>query len=84
MNKTHHKTVAAVFERPTRANIRWGEIESLVVALGGEVLEREGGRVALVLNGVRATFHRPHPKPETKKGAVEAVRKFLGSAGIKP
>jgi hypothetical protein len=33
---------------------------------------------------VIAVFHRPHPQPETKKGAVEAVRQFLMSAGVKP
>ena len=84
MNTAHHKTLTAIFERPTRADIRWFEIESLVAALGGEALERKGSRVALVLNGVRATFHRPHPKPDTKKGAVEAVRTFLVNAGIQP
>jgi hypothetical protein len=31
-----------------------------------------------------AVFHRPHPRPETKKGAVDAVRQFLINAGVKP
>ena len=36
------------------------------------------------LNGVVATFHEPHPKRETSKGAVESVRDFLTVAGVVP
>ena len=84
MNNAHRKTLEAIFARPTKADIRWAEIEALVRGCGGSVQEREGSRVALILNGVRTTFHRPHPKPTTKKGAVDAVRLFLTNAGVKP
>jgi hypothetical protein len=84
MNKAQQTTLNAVFERPTKANIRWSAIESLIRALGGEVRERAGSRVAAKLNGVTAIFYRPHPRPETKKGAVDAVRQFLVNAGVKP
>ena len=36
--------------------------------------ERSGSRVWLPLNGVRAVFHRPYPRPEAKRAAVHAVR----------
>jgi hypothetical protein len=84
MNKARQATLSAVFARPTKADIRWSAIESLIRALGGEVTERVESRVAAGLNGVTAVFHRPHPRPETKKGAVEAVRQFLMNAGVKP
>jgi hypothetical protein len=84
MNKAHQGTLGDVFLRPTRANIRWLAIESMIRVLGGEVSERAGSRVAAKLNGVTAVFHRPHPRPETKKGAVDAVRQFLINAGVKP
>jgi len=84
MNKAQQSTLNAVFARPTRADIRWSSIESLIRALGGEVIERAGSRVAARLNSVTAIFHRPHPRPETKKGAVDAVRLFLTNAGVKP
>ena len=84
MNKAQRGTLSAIFARPTRAGIRWSAIESLTRALGGEISEREGSRVAVRLNGVTAIFHRPHPRPETKKGAVDAVRQFLTNAGVKP
>ncbi len=84
MNKGQQSTLSAVFDRPTRADIRWAAVESLIRALGGEISQREGSRVAIRLNGITAIFHRPHPRPETKKGAVDAVRKFLINAGVKP
>jgi len=84
MNKARQATLNALFIRPTKADIRWSAIGSLIRALGGEVTERAGSRVAARLNGVTAIFHRPHPGPETKKGAVEAVRQFLMNAGVKP
>jgi hypothetical protein len=84
MNTAQQGTLNAIFVRPTRAAIRWTAIESLIRALGGEISERAGSRVAAKLNGVTAVFHRPHPRPETKKGAVDAVRRFLANAGVKP
>ena len=84
MNKAQQATLNAVFARPTKPDIRWSAIESLIHALGCEVTERAGSRVGARLNGVIAVFHRPHPRPETKKGAVDAVRKFFINAGVKP
>lgn len=84
MNKSQQETLEAIFARPTRAGILWSAIESLIRSLGGEITEREGSLVAIRLNGVIAVFHRPHPRPETKKEAVEAVRQFLIHAGVKP
>jgi hypothetical protein len=84
MNKAQRTVLTAIFSRPTRSDIRWTDVETLIIAQGGEVTERAGSRVAITLNGVRAIFHRPHPQPTTKKGAVDAVRMFLSNAGIKP
>jgi hypothetical protein len=69
---------------PSKADIRWTEIEALAIDGGGTVQEREGSRIAMALNGVRANFHRPRPKPTTKKGAVDAVRLFLTNAAVQP
>ncbi len=82
MDSKHQKTLTAIFAEPTRANIVWNDIESFFFALGGEVSEGRGSRVRVVLNGVRAVFHRPHPEKETDKGAVKSVRRFLLEAGV--
>ena len=74
----------AVYERPERSDIAWRDIESLFVALGGELSEGAGSRVRVALGGVRAVFHRPHPERVTDKGAVKTVRRFLQTVGVEP
>jgi len=80
----HRKTLHAILEDPVRANILWTDIESLLIACGAEISEGRGSRVRIVLNGVRAVFHRPHPQKETDKGAVMSMRRFLTEAGVQP
>ena len=67
---------------PVPVDIRWNEIEALFRALGAEIGEGSGSRVRVALGGVRAVFHRPHPSPEIKRGAVRSVRDFLVAAGV--
>jgi hypothetical protein len=80
----HRKTLRAVFEDPVRANLKWTDIENLLRGLGGELSEGRGSRVRIYLKGVRAVFHRPHPAPETDKGAIKSVRRFLVEVGVQP
>jgi hypothetical protein len=40
--------------------------------------------VEVFLFGVVRVFHRPHPLPDTDKGAVAAIRKWLEENGVKP
>jgi hypothetical protein len=84
VDSKHRKTLEAIFEKPERANILWIDIENLLVALGAEITDGNGSRRRVALKGVRAVFHRPHPRKETDKGAVKSVRKFLEAAGVKP
>jgi hypothetical protein len=80
----HKKTLITIFKVPVNSSIVWKDIEVLFTALGGEISEGRGSRVRVALNGVRAVFHRPHPKKETDKGAVVSVRRFLQEAGVEP
>ena len=73
-----------IFSRPTLGTIKWGDIEALFRALGAKVEERAGSRVAVVLDQSVQIFHRPHPGPDTDKGAVAAVRTFLTNNNIRP
>jgi len=84
VNKRHQKTLDAIFRTPTSAGIVFSEIEALVMHLGGEVLEREGSRVKLVLGEVNWRCHRPHPGKEARKYQVEQAREFLQRAGFEP
>ena len=84
MRASHRKTLEAIFARPVRGGIRWAEIEALFRELGAEVTEREGSRIGVFLFGEVRVFHRPHPSPDTDKGAVASVRKWLEANGVEP
>ena len=84
MQGKHRRTLEAVFENPVRADIRWKDIESLLGACGAEITEGRGSRVRVALRGIRAVFHRPHPRKETDRGAIVSMRRFLTEAGIRP
>ncbi len=84
MNAGQRKTLQHIFERPTRADVRWSRIEGLVGALGGAVTEGRGSRVRFRLGDRVATFHGPHPKRVTGKATLEDVRRFLENAGVLP
>lgn len=66
------------------ANLRWANVAALLRVLGAEMSEREGSRVGVKLHGRRLVLHRPHPVPELRKYAVEAIRDFLTNAGVGP
>ncbi len=82
MSPKHRRTLEAIFANPVRANVPWKDIESLLAALGAEISEGRGSRVRVALGGVRAVFHRSHPRKETDKGALLSMRRFLSEAGV--
>lgn len=84
MNKKHQKTLELIFKTPVQSGIEWKECESLLKNLGAEISEGNGSRVRIVLNGVKAVFHRPHPRKEIDKGALVSLKKFLINADIMP
>ena len=84
MKRKHLRTLEAIFIHPTSANIHWRDIEALFNELGAEISEREGSRIAVVLFSEVRVFHRPHPSPDTDKGAVVSVRKWLEQHGVEP
>ncbi len=82
MKAKHRKILRAVFAMPTRANIKFTDIESLLVSLGGEVKEGAGSRMSVTVFGKTVFFHRPHPGKEAKKYQVENAREFLQTIGV--
>lgn len=84
MGSRHHRTLLAVFEEPTRANIAWEDIERMLIHFGATTEERAGSRVAFSLNGRRAVLHRPHPAKEAKQSLVRSVRDFCAECGLTP
>ena len=84
MSKKHERTLAAIFSDPLPANVKWRDVEALFATLGAQLVEGRGSRVTIFLNEAKATFHRPHPRPDNDKGALRAVRRFLLQAGVRP
>ena len=84
MKKRHKATLELIFARPVSGSIRWADIEALFVALGAEISEREGSRIGVFLFDEVRVFHRPHPSPDTDKGAVTSIRKWLDAYGVRP
>jgi len=83
MNARHRKTLAAIRAKRT-SPIEWRRLESLFKALGAKVIEGRGSRVRFELNGVVATFHRPHPAKDAQNYQIRDARDFLDRAGVKP
>ncbi|MCK5200122.1 MAG: type II toxin-antitoxin system HicA family toxin [Spirochaetales bacterium] len=84
MKTKHQKILVAIFTTPTRANIKFADIESLLVSLGGLVKEGAGSRMSVNISGKTIFFHRPHPGKEAKKYQVENAREFLQRIGVEP
>ncbi len=84
VNRKHAATLERIFARPSRANVRWADVEALFRALGATISEGRGSRIRVEIEGHRAVFHRPHPSPYTDKGALSAVRLFLETVGVQP
>lgn len=84
MNTKHRKTLRAIFAKPTSPSIVFTDIEALLVALGGQVHEREGSRVKITIKDEQWRCHRPHPGKEAKRYQVEEIRELLERIGVHP
>ncbi len=82
MNTKQRRTLEAVFAQPTRHDVAWADVDSLLRALGAEITQGRGSRVRVVLGGRRAVLHQPHPQRTCLPGMVRAVRDFLSEAGV--
>ncbi len=84
MRMKHRRTLRRIFANPTPSDIRWVEMEALLLAVGVEVVERSGSRVGLRKGDERMVVHRPHPGPETGKATVRSISRFLERVGVTP
>jgi hypothetical protein len=78
------RILEGIFAEPVCASIAWHDVESVLSALGAELIEGRGSRVRVALNGVRAVFHEPYPEKEINRGMVRSLRSFLIAAGVQP
>lgn len=84
MNARQSRTLELIYSLPVPASLEWLRIESLLISLGAQVVEGHGSRVRFELNGIIATFHRPHPTKEAMPYQVRDARALLEQAGVHP
>ena len=84
MNSKHRKTLISVFSDPVPLSLEWRRIEILLLAVGCELIEGQGSRIAFKRGDLRADFHRPHPGKEAKPYQVRAAREFLKKLEVTP
>lgn len=84
LNSRHRRTLQSVFAEPVDGNIDWSRIETLLRALGCNVLEGAGSSITVEMSGVRAHFHRPHPGRAALRYRVKDTREFLRRIGVEP
>ncbi|MCU1730288.1 MULTISPECIES: type II toxin-antitoxin system HicA family toxin [unclassified Pseudomonas] len=84
MNNHQRSTLKLIFSKPLPKSLEGSRIESLLNSVGAAVIEGSGSRVRFDLNGVIATFHRPHPDKHAKPYQVRDARLFLEQAGVTP
>jgi len=84
MNAKQKKTLAMIFERPTRPDISWQETVSLLLAIGVIMQEGKGSRVRFGKGSSNLHIHKPHPAKVLRKYSVDLVRDFLIEIGEKP
>lgn len=78
----HSKTLDQI--RGLNGGLHWSKVEKLLKSYGAEVHEGRGSTVTFVVDGVKLTVDRPHPRRECGKGLVKRVRAYLETIGKLP
>jgi hypothetical protein len=84
MNSKQRKTLEAIFAKRIPKTLPWNDIESLLMAVGCELEEREGSAVVFDKDGEIFHAHRPHPQKEVMPYVIKEVRAYLERTGEKP
>jgi len=84
MNNKNRKTLLSIFENPVRKNIKWSDVEKLVLAVEGTIFQGAGSRVRIVVGGVSLNIHSPHPQKELKPYQVRKLRELFIEGGVTP
>lgn len=75
----HEDTLEQI--RRLNGGLHWKKVEALLKHLGAEVHEGSGSTVTFVLQKVKLTVDRPHPRKECGVGLVKRVREYLKKLG---
>lgn len=84
MNSKHQKTLKSLFDDPVKKNIKWSDVEKLIVGVEGQIRQGDGSRIRIGLGEQFLNIHTPHPQKELKPYQVRAIRKLFIERGIEP
>jgi hypothetical protein len=84
MNARQKKILTLIFEKPTRTDLRYDDVKSLLMAVGASIREGRGSRVRFEQGTYSVHLHTPHPQKVMPKSSVELIRDFLIEIGEKP
>ena len=84
LSRRNARTLSSIFQRPTPADIRWKDVETLLEALGADIEQRAGSRVAILIERQVHVIHTPHPGPTMNRATVRDIKALLTSMGITP
>jgi len=82
MNSKQRKTFEKIFDNPVRKNIKWTDVEKLIVGVGGNIKQGDGSRIRIDLAEYSLNIHTPHPHKELKPYQVRAIRKLFVERGL--
>lgn len=74
----HDKTLTQL--DALNGSLEWKKVESLFKHFGADVYEGSGSTVTFVIDGVKFTADRPHPRRECGKGLVKRVKEVPARA----
>jgi len=82
MNSKQRNTFAKIFDNPVRKNIKWTDVEKLIVSVGGSIKQADGSRIRIDLAEYSLNIHTQHPHKELKPYQVRAIRKLFVERGL--
>jgi hypothetical protein len=78
-NSRQVRTLKRLLATPTRSDITWLEVESLLRSSGAVVSDGSGSRKRVLLRGQKMSFHRPHDKVLPKYVVEDFQSLFLST-----
>ncbi|VAW45425.1 hypothetical protein MNBD_GAMMA02-165 [hydrothermal vent metagenome] len=81
MNSKQKKTLENIYSDPVKKNIKWTDVEKLIIAMDGMIKQGNGSRIRILLNDISLNIHTPHPGNELKPYQVRAIRNLIDESG---
>ena len=78
MRMVHRRTLAVIFDKQTRGNLKWREVESMFRGLGAEIHERRDSSIVIELNGEVHDRASAPPAPGVRQGPRPQKTRLAG------